>query len=73
MDLFRQRGVQYVMTTTPVLNGRSFGTNMLEAAITAAAGKNRPLTFDELDAMLVELELKPTLHDLSAALRKKVC
>jgi hypothetical protein len=67
MELFRQRGVQYVMTTTPVLNGRSFGTNMLEAAITAVAGKNRPLTFDELDAMIKELELKPTLHDLSAS------
>ncbi len=65
MDLFRQRAVQYVMTTTPVLNGRSFGTNMLEAAITAAAGKNRPLSFDELDASLKELELRPTLHDLS--------
>ncbi len=65
MELFRQRGVQYVMTTTPVLNGRSFGTNMLEAAITAAAGKNRPLTFDELDVMISELKLKPTLHDLS--------
>ena len=67
MELFRQRGVQYVMTTTPVLNGRSFGTNMLEAAITAAAGKNRPLTFDELDVMISELELKPTLHDLSVS------
>ena len=65
MDLFRERGVQYVMTTTPVLNGRSFGTNMLEAALTAAAGKNRPLTFDELDAMIKELELKPTIHDLT--------
>jgi hypothetical protein len=66
MGLFRERGVRYVMTTTPVLNGRSFGTNMLEAAMTAAAGKNRPLTFDELDAMLKKLELKPTLHDLQA-------
>jgi hypothetical protein len=64
MDLFRQRAVQYVMTTTPVLDGRSFGTNMLEAAITAAAGKNRPLSFDELDALLKKLELRPTLHDL---------
>jgi len=67
MELFRQRGVQYVMTTTPVLNGRSFGTNMLEAGLTAVAAKNRPLTFDELDAMLKELELKPTVHELSAA------
>lgn len=66
MDLFRERGVQYVMTTTPVLNGRSFGTNMLEAAMTAVADKKRPLTFDELDKMLQELDMKPTLHDLHA-------
>lgn len=64
MALFRERGIQYVMTTTPILNGRSFGTNMLEAAMTAVAGKNRPLTFDELDDMLRELDLKPTLHNL---------
>lgn len=63
-ELFRQRGVRYIMTTTPVLNGRSFGTNMLEAAMTAAAGKNRPLTFEELGGMLSELKLRPTLHDL---------
>jgi hypothetical protein len=66
MDLFRERGVRYVMTTTPVLNGRSFGTNMLEAAMIAVAGKGRPLTFEELDLMLKELKLRPTLHDLQA-------
>ena len=64
MELFRQRGVQHVLTTTPVLNGRSFGTNMLEAALTAVADKGRPLTHDELTEMLVELDLKPTLNTL---------
>jgi hypothetical protein len=65
MELFRERGIEHVLTTTPVYNGRSFGTNMLEAAMTAVSGKNRPLTFEELDAMLLELDLKPTLHTLS--------
>ncbi len=64
MDLFRQRGVQHVITTTPVLDGRSFGTNMLEAAITAVADKGRPLTHDELTGMLIELDLKPSLNTL---------
>lgn len=67
MALFRERGVAYVMTTTPVLNGRSFGTNMMEAALTAVAGKKRPLTHAELNALLHELDLKPTLHALAAA------
>jgi len=61
MEMFRQRGVEYVMTTTPVLNGRSFGTNMMEAALTAVAGKNRPLSNDELQTMIDELQLKPTV------------
>jgi hypothetical protein len=65
MEQFRQRGVQYVLTTTPVLDGRSFGTNMLEAALTAVAGKGRPLTHDELTAMLVDLNLKPTLNTIA--------
>ena len=61
MEMFRQRGVEYVMTTTTVLNGRSFGTNMMEAALTAVSGKNRPLTNDELQTMIDELQLKPTV------------
>lgn len=64
MEAFRQRGVKYVMTTTPRIEGRSFGTNMLEAALTAAAGKGRPLTYDELDALIGEIDIRPTVHQL---------
>jgi hypothetical protein len=64
MELFRQRGVQTVLTTTPEYDGRSFGTNMMEAALTAVAGKNRPLSHDELNQMLAELKLRPTMHSL---------
>jgi hypothetical protein len=38
VDLFRNAGVKYLMTTTPVYDGRSFGTNMMEAALLAASG-----------------------------------
>jgi hypothetical protein len=64
IELFRQRNVRYVVTTTPVLDGRSFGTNMMEAAMTAVAGRNRPLTRAELNEMLAKLNLKPTVHRL---------
>lgn len=64
MQMFKQRGVAHVLTTTPVLDGRSFGTNMMEAALTAVAGKKRPLTDDELNEMLSQLNLKPTVHNL---------
>lgn len=38
VKLFRQAGVKYLMTTTPVYDGRSFGTNMMEAALLSASG-----------------------------------
>jgi hypothetical protein len=62
MALFKQRGVTHVVTTTPQLDGRSFGTNMMEAALTAVANKNRPLTHAELNIMLQELDMKPAVH-----------
>jgi hypothetical protein len=57
VDAFRQRGVRYLVTTTPRLDGRSFGTNMMEAALVALAGLGRPLTRPELAEMLERLEL----------------
>jgi len=65
VEAFRQRGVRYLVTSTPRLEGRSFGTNMMEAALVAVAGKGRPLTTDELDEMLKLLGLKPTLQRLN--------
>ena len=64
MQMFKERGVTHVLTTTPVLDGRSFGTNMMEAALTAVAGKNRPLSHAELSEMLQKLDMKPTVHTL---------
>jgi hypothetical protein len=64
MEMFKQRGVTHVVTSTPVLDGRSFGTNMIEAALTAVAGQNRPLTHAELSEMIRQLDMKPTLHTL---------
>lgn len=59
--LLRDRGVRMVITTTPRYGGRSFGTNMLEAALTAFAGKGRPLTDGELNTLIDELDLRPTV------------
>ena len=61
IELLRQRGAGMVITTTPRYEGRSFGTNMLEAALTAYAGKGRPLSDIELNALIDELHLKPTI------------
>lgn len=63
--LFKQCGVKYLVTTTPVLEGRSFGTNMMEAALVAVSGKGRPLTHDEYAELLVKLKLQPQLQELT--------
>ncbi|MFQ5576574.1 MAG: quinate 5-dehydrogenase [Anaerolineae bacterium] len=65
VGLLRERGLRYLVTTTPVFEGRSFGTNMLEAALTACAGKGRPLNPAELTAMLDDLHIGPTLQTLN--------
>jgi hypothetical protein len=65
IELLRARGVRQVITTTPRYEGRSFGTNMLEAALTAYAGKGRPLTDTELNALIDKLDLRPNVQQLN--------
>jgi len=65
VQLFRERGIRYLVTTTPVLEGRSFGTNMMEAALVAVAGKGRKLTTPELVDMIARLDFKPQLQQLN--------
>ena len=61
IELLKSRGVKTVITTPPRYDGRSFGTNMLEAALTAYAGKGRRLSDEELNGLIDELGLKPTV------------
>lgn len=65
VDLFRNAGVKYLVTSTPVLEGRSFGTNMMEAALIAASGKGRVLTKAELNELLDQLNFEPQLQQLN--------
>lgn len=65
VELFRQCGVKYLVTTTPVLDGRSFGTNMMEAALIAVSGKKRALTREEYNELIEKLGFEPTLQELN--------
>jgi hypothetical protein len=65
IELLKQVGIKYLVTTTPVFDGRSFGTNMLEAALIAAAGKGRKLTHAELNQIIDELKLEPQIRELN--------
>jgi len=64
VEFLKKRRVHYLVTTTPVLDGRSFGTNMFEAALVAAAGKGRPLTTTELGQIIDNLRLQAQIQDL---------
>lgn len=65
VELLQLRGVKYLVTTTPRLDGRSFGTNVMEAALIAYAGKGRPLTPQELSPLLDELNMRPDVQALN--------
>jgi len=61
----RARGATYVVTTTPEMAGRSFGTNVIEAMIVALAGE-RPeqLGHAGYAAWLRRLDLRPRIENL---------
>lgn len=55
-ELFRQSGVKYLVNTTPIIDGRSFGTNMMEAALVAAMGRKEPVDYSNPGNYLKEME-----------------
>lgn len=62
----KDRGVQYLITTTPQFQGRSFGTNVYQATLVAISGK-KPEEIDEkgyLD-LLRKTAFKPRIEKLN--------
>jgi hypothetical protein len=63
--IFSNAGARYLVTTTPRLAGRSFGTNMMEAMLVAVSGKRRKLTDAELSEMIALLDFRPNIQKLN--------
>lgn len=69
-EIFKQAGVRLLVTTTPMLDGRSFGTNMMEAGIVTAKGYTEPVKypskthFERMEAAIQELNLSPQVQEL---------
>ena len=63
VQLLKQRGAQCLVTTTPNLGGRSFGTNVMEAVLVALAGK-RPeeLQVSDYEYWLDQMGFEPRVE-----------
>lgn len=67
MLLLKERGISKVITTTPDMGGRSFGTNVIEALIYTFI--NKPvgdITADDYYEVIGRLDLKPGVVDLGS-------
>ena len=64
----QKRGVHLLITTTPVFDGRSFGTNVMEAVLVTLLGR-RPESLSPEDYMskFRELQWKPSVRELNPA------
>jgi hypothetical protein len=66
LEELRTRGVKTLVTTTPDFGGRSFGTNVIEAALLAMLGKKwADVTAADYERVLHELHFKPRVVDLT--------
>ncbi|NTU90023.1 MAG: quinate 5-dehydrogenase, partial [Actinobacteria bacterium] len=59
VELCRSRGVEMLVTSTPRLEGRSFGTNVIEAVLVALEGTSRELSPERYAELLREVGFKP--------------
>jgi hypothetical protein len=65
IDELRDRGIRMLVTTTPDFQGRSFGTNVVEAALLALLGKRwEDVMPEDYERVLRELHLQPRVVDL---------
>ncbi len=66
IELLKNRGVSLLITTTPELNGRSFGTNVMEGVLIALSGKKPDqISPENYSEMLDEIGFKPRVIDFS--------
>jgi hypothetical protein len=64
VELLRERGAGWLITTTPNLEGRSFGTNVIEALLVAVAGGSGELGAPEYLALLGEIGFEPRVESI---------
>lgn len=63
--LLETGGVKTLVTTTPDFGGRSFGTNVIEAMLTAYRDGQSPVTTADYEELIAEAGLKPGIIHLN--------
>lgn len=65
VEELRRRQVELLITTTPELNGRSFGTNVMEGVLVSLAEKNpQELNPEDFESLLDRIGFKPRVEYL---------
>jgi hypothetical protein len=65
MEFLRSTGVELLITSTPRLEGRSFGTNVIEATMVALDGAKGPLTPERYLELLAKTNFTPDVRWLN--------
>ena len=64
LQFLRECRLKTLVTTTPEMEGRSFGTNIMEALLVCLAGSSGALTEQNYNMMLDKLNLAPRIVEL---------
>ncbi|SES99056.1 quinate 5-dehydrogenase [Anaerobranca gottschalkii] len=65
VEFLNKAGVDTLVTTTPELNGRSFGTNVMEGVLVALSGQF-PLSEEQYEELLDKVDFKPRVLKFKA-------
>lgn len=64
VEFLKKRKLKTLITTTPEMEGRSFGTNVMEALLVCMAGGKAELSEKQYNTLLDQLDLKPRVIEL---------
>lgn len=64
VEFLKGRKLKTLITTTPEMEGRSFGTNVMEALLVCMAGGNQELEEEQYNQLLKELNMVPRIVNL---------
>jgi hypothetical protein len=71
INMLEKRGLEFLVTTTPELGGRSFGTNVLEAAFITLLDKPlREIKQDDYIKLLDKIDFQPRIEVLN---KREIC